>query len=171
MKEIKLQNYHEPALVDDDFIYWMAMVHNENWYADFRRGRLMGVHTYSKICRKKRSLKSGKCQKEDIRLSQIALNKYDCMIDHKDRNPLNNCKDNLRICNFSTNGINKTKQKGKYTSQYKGVHADKNKWRAAIYINNRRKSLGHFENEIDAAKAYNDAALKYFGEFAVLNTI
>ena len=45
------------------------------------------------------------------------------------------------------------------------------KFKAQININNKRTGLGYFENKIEAAKAYNEAAIKYYGEFANLNKI
>ena len=45
------------------------------------------------------------------------------------------------------------------------------KWKAEININKIRMELGFFIDEIDAAKAYNIAALKYHGKFACLNEI
>lgn len=57
------------------------------------------------------------------------------------------------------------------TSKYKGVswRVDGNCWRAVIMVNYKKISLGSFSDEENAAKAYDKAALKYFGEFAVLN--
>lgn len=54
-------------------------------------------------------------------------------------------------------------------SKYKGVHKDKKKWRSRIYYNRRQISLGSFDKEIDAAKAYDDAARKIYKKFAVCN--
>jgi len=53
----------------------------------------------------------------------------------------------------------------------KGLEWDKiqRKWKARIQLNYRRIHLGSFDNEIDAAKAYDKAAKKYHREFAVLN--
>ncbi len=94
-------------------------------------------------------------------------------VDHVNRNGLDNRRSNLRPCNRSKNRSNSIKQKKETTSKYKGVCWDKKskKWRAQIGIDKKRIYLGFFEIEIDAAKAYNKAAVEYFGEFARLNPI
>lgn len=93
-------------------------------------------------------------------------------IDHKDGNKLNNQKSNLRICSHKENGMNRKVQNNN-KSGYKGVHIHKltGKWRAMISINNKSMHLGLFNNKEKAVKAYNDAAKKYYGEFAKLNVI
>lgn len=93
-------------------------------------------------------------------------------VDHKDGNPLNNLKNNLRICTASQNTRN-SRRKRNSISQYKGVSFFKRdqKWKAEIYINGKNSFLGLFINEIDAAKAYNTAAILHFGEFAKLNNV
>ena len=92
-------------------------------------------------------------------------------IDHRDRNGLNNCKSNLRICSHRQNCMNQKPTIG--TSKHKGVSwsKDRNRWLAKIDPDGKQKFLGRFVNEIDAAMAYNEAAKKYFGEFAYLNEI
>ena len=96
-------------------------------------------------------------------------------IDHATRNPEDNT--NIRLATHSQNHANKNKQKtykGKETSsKYKGVFRHKNysKWASAIWVQNKSRFLGYFEEEKEAAKAYNKAATEYFGEFARLNEI
>jgi hypothetical protein len=87
--------------------------------------------------------------------------------DHINSNRLDNRKQNLRICNRSQNQANRSKSSNN-TSGYKGVnwHKVNQKWRAKIKINGRSKYLGCFTDIEDAAKAYEKAAIEYFGEFA-----
>ena len=93
-------------------------------------------------------------------------------IDHKDQDKLNCLYDNLRICNRSQNQQNRGKQLNN-TSGWKGVswHKRIGKWQASIKVNYDTIPLGYFDTAEDAARAYNVAALKYHGEFAVLNEI
>lgn len=95
----------------------------------------------------------------------------DIQIDHKDRDVLNNTKDNLRLCSRSQNMMNRTSKTG--MSGYKGVtwHIRVKMWHAKIGVNKQRISLGYFSDVKDAAKAYNEAAAKYHGPFALLNKI
>ena len=95
-----------------------------------------------------------------------------CDIDHKDRNPLNCLDNNLRFCTVSENNQNNTIRKDNKSGQ-KGVawHKLMKKWQAKININGKRILLGFFDKIEDAARAYNVAAIKYHGEFAVLNKV
>lgn len=92
------------------------------------------------------------------------------LVDHKDRNGLNCQKDNLRLCDHSKNRKNQTPYGA---SKYLGVtfHPTKRnrQWEGAIVHDKKRKYLGYFENQEDAARAYDEAAKKYHGEFANLN--
>ncbi len=96
------------------------------------------------------------------------------MTDHVDGNGLNNTRANLRIVNNSLNKINGNKYATKpTTSKFKGVdwNNQSKKWRARISKDNKRISLGLFNKEEDAARAYNKAAEKLFGKHAKLNEV
>lgn len=89
-------------------------------------------------------------------------------IDHKDTVKDHNWIKNLRPAGRSTNVANAGRRK---RSGYKGVYfnAALGKWRVRIGVKYKQLHLGLFENEEDAARAYDVAAVKHFGEFANLN--
>jgi hypothetical protein len=93
-------------------------------------------------------------------------------IDHINNVRDDNRIENLREATSSQNGRNKTSAKGS-SSKYLGVywHKATNKWRAKIQVDGVTLHLGLFITEKDAARAYNEAAKKYHGEYANLNII
>lgn len=88
--------------------------------------------------------------------------------DHKNRNGLDNRHKNLRRATASQQTMNQGLRKDN-TSGFKGVSWYAGKWISGIRLNGKRIYLGYFSSKIKAGKAYDKAALKYFGEFAVLN--
>jgi len=91
-------------------------------------------------------------------------------VDHKNQNVLDNRRSNLRFCTASENTANAWRVK-RSKSGYRGVYLDHGRYRARISIGNKVMQLGQYETAIEAAKAYNMAALKIRGEFACLNVI
>jgi len=89
--------------------------------------------------------------------------------DHIDGNGLNNQRANLRICTKAQNQQNRRPQPG--SSRFKGVgwRKDIRKWGAKIQNAGKQIALGYFIDETDAARAYDQAALKLFGAFARAN--
>jgi hypothetical protein len=91
--------------------------------------------------------------------------------DHINHNGLDNRKANIRPATHTQNVWHRRKFKVQSRSRFKGVDwaKDMKRWRARIRVNGKRIYLGSFTDETDAAKAYDRAAKKYHGQFAVLN--
>jgi len=92
------------------------------------------------------------------------------VVDHKDGNGLNNLRSNLRLCTKTQNMRNRRPWLS-CSSRYKGVSWDKSskKWRARITFNGKKSHIGQFDDEVEAARAYDREAKELFGEFAYLN--
>lgn len=92
-------------------------------------------------------------------------------VDHADNDGLNNRRSNLRPATRSQNLANRPKHRGR--GRFKGVYWDKSRglWQAMTRANGKNLHLGRFADEIDAARAYNAAALRIWGEFARLNPV
>ena len=91
-------------------------------------------------------------------------------VDHIDHNGMNNTRKNLRLCTPRQNRYNSRPRKGG-TSKYKGVFWNTQRRKFCARINHNRKSyhLGFFNDEKDAAKAYDKKAKQLHGKFAYLN--
>lgn len=117
-----------------------------------------------------RILKDGK----KILLHKLIMKQYNLYskyTDHINRIPEDNRKENLRAVTQAQNMMNTSLRSGNKTSRYKGVHKrfDEKKWTARIFYNGEQIHIGRFENEIDAAIAYDIEANKLFGEFSCTN--
>ena len=126
---------------------WCAVKSRETFYAQrWSNGRVVGMH----------------------RVIMHAPKGVIC--DHKNHNGLDNRKSNLRLCTSAQNQYNKRPKKG-CASRYKGVvlRSDCKRWRARIGFNGKRIHLGDFDNQMEAAMAYDNKAVELFGEFAWLN--
>lgn len=94
------------------------------------------------------------------------------ILDHANGDRLDNRRENLRVATYSENNRNRASRVSG-TSRYLGVHwdTDRCKWFAGAYdmSTHKKLNLGRYENEVEAAKAYDRYASKYYGEFAKLN--
>jgi hypothetical protein len=92
------------------------------------------------------------------------------VVDHKNRNKLDNTRENLRACTHQENMQNAGKQNGA-TSRFRGVSWSKKdrKWLARICCDYKQYAIGYFTDEVEAARAYDRKAVELFGDFARLN--
>lgn len=159
MKEIKLTQGLVALVDDEDFerlnqFKWHAHKEGNTYYAN------------GGYCRDGVRIR--------FKMHRLILNITDpkIEIDHKDRNGLNNQKENLRTCIHSQNTANVTSHKDS-SSKFLGVSwdGDRNKWKAQICFQGRNKFIGRFSSEEEAALVYNKKATEFHGEFANLNQL
>ena len=91
-------------------------------------------------------------------------------VDHKDGDGLNNQRSNLRECTSSQNNMN---MKSFAKSGFKGVYPVKGRGIYQVKLGTRTKKIfvGNFVDILEAARAYNKAAIEHYGEFARLNNV
>lgn len=89
------------------------------------------------------------------------------MVDHINRDTLDNRRENLRPASRSQNAANTDQAVG--ASGFRGVYFDKGCFRAFIWIKKRPIRLGSFATAIEAARVRDSAALAAYGSFARLN--
>jgi len=92
------------------------------------------------------------------------------VVDHIDNSRHNNCRSNLRLCTRRQNLQHLVKHHN-CTSRFKGVRycQQRHKWHARAEFEGECFWLGSFDDEIEAARAYDRLAVELFGEFAYLN--
>ena len=121
----------------------------------------------------RRRVPTGKSGKEKlVYMHQMVIKVPEGMVaDHINHDGMDNRSSNLRAATYSQNLYNRKKRSGAKQSKYKGIYWRKKvrKWQASITCNKKRIDLGYYRDEIEAAKAYDRAAIKYHGEFACLN--
>lgn len=153
MKEIRLSQYGKNrgkyvALVDDEDYEYLNQF---NWYVSAGRNT-----SYAARLEDHTILMHREILNPDIKL----------VIDHIDQNGLNNQKSNLRQCTHYQNKLNRI---SRCACGYLGVSIKKGYISARIQVNGKSKHLGYFKNVEDAARCRDNAAKKYYGEFATLN--
>lgn len=102
-----------------------------------------------------------------IRMHRLIMGEPNGIVDHINRNKLDNRRSNLRLSDRSKNGMNRPKPANN-TSGYKGVsyHSKTKKWRAYITLEKHTQHLGLFSAPRDAHQAYAKAAKELHKDYA-----
>ena len=148
MNVIKLSNSNDVALVDDEDHERLAKYNwqkSTNGYA-IRSEGTDKVYLHQEVCPTPPGVYA----------------------DHVNGQRLDNRRCNLRPATHSQNGQRRKVQVNN-SSGYRGVSQSPNGWRSQIYVNNKRISLGYYKDAAAAARAYDRAALQYFGSNAATN--
>lgn len=160
---IKLYSGHETLVDVED----LDRIRNYTWYAQ-----------YFKPQDRFYILMANRFARKDFGKSTVLLHRYilgvdhlDVLVDHENRNSLDNRKRNLRIAtpaeNVRNSGPSKLNKLG-----LKGVwKTSKDRYLSQITFEGKREHVGSFDNPIDACIAYNKRAQELFGEFAYLNPV
>ncbi len=146
------------ALVDDADFEWLSQW---KWCA------VKGRSTYYAMRTAPKSTGNIKMHREILKVPKGLQG------DHRNGNGLDNRRQNLRICTHAENIWNQKKErnsKGKLKgASFTTTKLLKNPWRSQICYNKKKIHLGYFATPEEAARAYDAAAKRYFGEFARLN--
>jgi hypothetical protein len=164
---------HEVIQPLDTSYRYIPLTHNLNAIVDVEDFERVSQHNWHALWNKtSHSYYARRSAKPSILMQRFILGYVGPKdIDHENRNSLDNRRKNLRICTRSQNGHNS----GNYshnTTGLKGVHWNKleHRWKSQIRVNGKHIYLGGgFISAEEAAKAYDEAARKYYGEFAVVN--
>jgi hypothetical protein len=146
------------TIVDQQDFYWLNHFH---WTCDGKKDSIYAVRNI---------ISDG--ERKIIRMHrEIMKPPAGLLVDHRNNKTWDNRRDNLRVATSSQNLANRRIDKSKDSSRFRGVcyRKERGRWSAQITFMGKAIRLGYYGNEIDAAKAYDEAAKKYHGEFAKLN--
>ena len=159
MKEIELTQGQVALVDDEDF----ERINAYKWSAHWAAG------TKSFYATRNSPWVNGK--RKSIKMHRSVTSSPDGVhVDHINHDTLDNRRGNLRVCTGGQNQAN-CRTRADNTSGFKGVcwHRGVRKWHAYLMVTSKRLHLGYFTTALEAAIAYDRAALEAFGEFALTN--
>lgn len=153
---VKLTKWHTALYDTEDH----DLIKGHLWCVDAKRGRSYAIRAIGP-----------KKARRFVYMHRAVVKADDGLdVDHVNQSDgTDNRKNNLRVATRSQNNMNQRPKQG--ASRFKGVHWHKQagKWHAQIRFEGKRKSLGIFANEEDAARAYDRAAVEIAGPYAATN--
>ncbi len=162
--EIKSPKYGHHNVILDDEDYDLVI--------DYKWCVMKDGNTFYAMTKIELKRCNGKRVRKYIKMHRMILGVTDKtkVVDHADRNGLNNQRNNIRVCNQMQNSWNQRKRVGA-SSKYIGVCWSKHrrKWMAFLQIGGITNNIGFYSDEIEAAKARDTKSLELHGEFANLN--
>jgi hypothetical protein len=164
MKEIPLTKGYV-ALVDDEDFEWLSKF---KWQANIKHSGDVYAHRDTLA----HEIRDNPALPNKTKMHRLIMGFPEGKhVDHINGNTLDNRRQNLRVCSKGENMRNSKLQRRSKTG-YKGVSvASKTTFSAHIRIEKRLIHIGNFKSPIEAAIAYNEHAIKHFGEFARINNI
>lgn len=142
-------------------------VRGYRWHAKWENREWAGVRRFY-AATSVRDAATG--QQTKLKMHRLLIDAPDgYMVDHRNRDSLDNRRENLRLCTNAQNQANSPSRGG--TSRFKGVtwNARKRRWLVAFRANGQYRFVGYFRDEEEAARAFDVASLRANGPFAVLN--
>lgn len=162
-KNIPLSNGVDFTIVDDDVFEELS---KKRWYLHLARNSKCKYALTGMV-----TAKNGLRKRQTVFMHRLIMGFPQSYIDHINGNSLDNRRCNLRLCTASQNQMNQ--RTGRGVSGYKGVSWKKqcSRWMVGIKVGEKNLYLGVYKTKEEAALVYNEAAKKYYGEFARLNNI
>ena len=165
MKKIYL-NQGKWTIVDDEDFEWL-----NQWKWTYKHVKTLSCgEDYGIVVRNNYS-SNGK-RTNIIRMHRVILNAPpNFQVDHINGNRLDNRRRNIRLATIGQNNKNK---RSVAKSGYKNVYREECinlRWFSKIMVDRKTIHLGCYDSKEEAAIAYNNAAIKYHGQFACLNKI
>lgn len=159
---IPLTNGHSTIVDAEDYTFLMQ------WKWKAHPHKHVGLRAARDF--KKMDKSTGKNIRKTFLMHRVITNCPDgLVVDHINGDMLDNRRENLRVCTSQENRFNSKTHMTKKGSKFKGVHKNRDKWRAVIMHNRKYIHIGNFLTPEEAARAYDAKALELFGEFAHLN--
>jgi hypothetical protein len=161
----------EPPQPPNDEVRYIALTRGKFAIVDAADFEWLSQHKWYYCVTAGGAYAARRCKGTNLLMHRVIMQTPKGMVvDHINHNGVDNRRANMRNCTTRQNVWNSKPEKGG-TSPYKGVCWSKamRQWEATITVHGKRIYIGFFDDEIEAAHAYDRAARRHFGPYAYLN--